>query len=86
MKTLTALSTATLFVTGVFCSGLHAAELSTELQNASKQQLENLQPAMAHQAYQAMLQTVIDVKAHQQAAQDALSLLAANQMSATASE
>lgn len=86
MKKLTTLSATTLLAAGVFFSVAHSAELSTELHNVSTKQLENLQPAMAYQAYQAMLQTVIDVKAHQQAKQDASSLLAANQISATVSE
>lgn len=86
MNTLTALAATTLLSAGVFFSTAHGTELSAELHNASQQQLQNLQPAMAQQAYQAMLQTVIDVKAHLQAEQDASLLLAARQNSVAVSE
>ena len=83
MKTLTVVTVTTLLVSAVFCGKANANELSSQLHAATAQQLEISQPAMAKHAYQAMLQTVIDVKARLQAEQDAAVLLA-QQSNATA--
>ena len=86
MKTLTVVTVTTLLVSAVFCGNANADELSSQLHAATAQQLEISQPAMAQQAYQAMLQTVIDVKARLQAEQDAAVLLAQQSNAAAVGE
>lgn len=86
MKTLTLLTVTTLMVTAVFCADTKADELTAELHAATAQQLSALQPVMAQQAHQAMLQTIIDVKARLQAEQDASTLLASQVTAAQVAE
>ena len=86
MKTLTVVTVTTLLVSAVFCGKANADELSEQLHVATAQQLERSQPSMAQQAYQAMLQTVIDLQARLQAQQDVEELLAQQSDTATVGE
>lgn len=86
MKPLTLLTATTLMISALFSVDSKADELSAELHAATAQQLTELQPAMARQAYQGMLQTVIDVKARLQAEQDASTLLASQVTTVQAAE
>lgn len=86
MKSLTLLTATTLMISALFSVDSKADELSAELHAATAQQLTEQQPAMARQAYQGMLQTVIDVKARLQAEQDASTLLASQVTTVQAAE